>query len=126
MTTVIVTAAIIERDGTYLVTRRPTGVHLEGLWEFPGGKCDEGESLETCLTREIREELGSDALVGAEVFTTTHTYPERRVELHFFACSLRGEPHGVLGQEMRWVSGSDLRLLNFPPADAELIALLAR
>ena len=119
-------AAIIERDGAYLVTRRPAGVHLEGLWEFPGGKCDEGESLETCLTREIREELGSDATVGSELFTTTHTYPERRVQLHFFACSLLSEPRGVLGQEMRWVPKSELRLLNFPPADAELIALLAR
>lgn len=126
MTTLVVTAAIIERDRTYLVTRRPIGVHLEGLWEFPGGKCDEGESLEACLTREIREELGCDATVGAEVFTTTHTYPERRVELHFFACSLRGEPRGLLGQEMRWVSKADLRFLNFPPADAELIAWLAR
>ena len=126
MTTVVVTAAIIERDGTYLVTRRPTGVHLEGLWEFPGGKCDQCESLEGCLTREIREELGCDATVGAEVFTTTHTYPERRVELHFFSCSLLGEPHAVLGQEMQWVSKSEMRLLDFPPADSELIARLAR
>lgn len=126
MTTVVVAAAIIERDGAYLVTRRPRGVHLEGLWEFPGGKCDDGESLEACLAREIREELGTDAAVGAEVFTTTHVYPERRVELHFLACSLLGEPLSVLGQEMQWVTKAGLRSLDFPPADAELIAWLAR
>lgn len=123
---VVVTAAIIERDGSYLVTRRPAGVHLEGLWEFPGGKCDGDESLEACLVREIQEELGCDVDVGREVFTTTHAYPERSVELHFFACALLGEPRGVLGQELRWVSRSELRLLRFPPADAELIALLER
>lgn len=121
---VVVTAAIVERDGCYLITRRPAGVHLEGFWEFPGGKCDTGESLEECLLREIHEELGCGATVGREVFATAHTYPEREVELHFFACSLSGEPRGVLGQELRWVSKSELRLLTFPPADAELIALL--
>lgn len=121
---VVVTAAIVERDGCYLITRRPAGVHLEGFWEFPGGKCDTGESLEECLLREIQEELGCGATVGREVFATAHTYPEREVELHFFACSLSGEPRAVLGQELRWVSKSELRLLTFPPADAELIALL--
>jgi mutator protein MutT len=123
---VVVTAAIIEREGAYLVTRRPLGVHLEGLWEFPGGKCDSGESLEACLAREIREELGCAAKIGIELFTTSHSYPDRRVELHFFRCSLIGDPHGALGQELRWVSRSELRSLDFPPADAELIALLVR
>lgn len=124
--TIVVTAAIIERDGDYLVTRRPAGVHLAGLWEFPGGKCDRGESLEGCLAREIREELGCSVNVGIELFSTTHAYPERDVELHFFVCSLAGEPRGVLGQELRWVPRSELRSLDFPPADAELIALLER
>ena len=126
MHAVVVTAAIIVRNGTYLVTRRPAGVHLGGLWEFPGGKCNPGESLERCLVREIQEELGCEIAVDREVFTTTHAYPERRVELHFFTCSLFGEPRGALGQELRWVSRSELRSLDFPPADAELIALLER
>lgn len=126
MPVVVVTAAIIERAGTYLVTRRPAGVHLEGLWEFPGGKCDRGESLEACLVREIQEELACGIAVGREIFTTKHAYPERQVELHFFACSLLGEPRGVLGQEVRWVSRAALRSLRFPPADAELIELLER
>ena len=124
--TLVVTAAVIERDGRYLVTRRKLGAHLEGLWEFPGGKCDPGESLRDCLRRELREELGTDADVGDELFATAHTYPERSVELHFFACTLASEPLPLLGQEMRWVARADLKTLKFPPADDELIGLLAR
>ena len=124
MTTIVVTAAVIDRDGRFLVTRRQQGVHLEGYWEFPGGKCDTGESLEACLARELREELDVAARVGAEVFTTTHTYLDRRVELHFLRCELNGEPRPQLGQDMRWVSREELATLEFPPADAELIQRL--
>ena len=107
------------------LTRRPRGAHLEGFWEFPGGKCDAGESLADCLAREIDEELGCGVTVGGEIFTVTHAYPERIVELHFFACALAGEPQPRLGQEMRWVERQELRSLNFPPADAELIERLS-
>ena len=124
--TILVTAAVIERDGLVLVTRRQQGVHLEGYWEFPGGKCHAGESLEHCLARELREELDVDARVGIEVFRTTHAYDHRRIELHFFACDLIGEPRPLLGQEMRWVARRELSSLEFPPADAELIATLTR
>jgi 8-oxo-dGTP diphosphatase len=121
---VIVTAAVIEHEGTFLVTRRVRGVHLEGLWEFPGGKCEGAETLQTCLARELREELGVPARVGREIFTVTHPYPERIVELHFFECRLEGVPRALLGQDMRWVSRADLGSLKFPPADDELIARL--
>ena len=124
MTRLVVTAAVIERDGRYLVTRRQKGVHLEGLWEFPGGKCDPGESLTDCLRRELREELGVEATTGAEVLSTRHEYPERSVELHFIACTLHGDPSPQLGQQMRWVAREELRSLDFPPADDELIDLL--
>ena len=124
--TIVVTAAVIRRGDRYLVTRRQQGVHLEGLWEFPGGKCDPGESLDACLRRELREELGADAAVGGELLAVTHHYPERSVELHFLACELKEEPAPLLGQEMRWVPRHDLRSLRFPPADDELIALLER
>lgn len=124
--TIVVTAAVIERDGAYLVTRRQRGVHLEGYWEFPGGKCEPGESLDECLRRELVEELGADAEIGAELLAVTHAYPDRRVELHFIACTLIGTPSPLLGQEMRWVARADLRSLQFPPADAELIAMLVR
>ena len=121
---VVVTAAVIRRNDAFLVTRRQRGVHLEGYWEFPGGKCDAGETLPECLAREIREELDATVRTIREVLTTEHTYPERVVELHFFECDLVGEPRPMLGQEMRWVARDELRSLSFPPADDELIDLL--
>lgn len=126
MITLVVTAAVIEQGNRILVTRRPPGVHLAGHWEFPGGKCDGGEALDACLARELREELAVDVVVGGELFTTTHDYPDRRVELHFLRCELLGEPAPQLGQQMRWVSREELPTLAFPPADAALIRLLAR
>lgn len=125
-TTVVVTAAVVEIDGRFLVTRRQEGVHLEGFWEFPGGKCDRDESLQDCLVRELLEELDVPARIGEELLTTSHAYPDRSVELHFFRCELLGEPRPMLGQEMQWVRREDLATLAFPPADAELIALLGQ
>ncbi len=122
--TIIVTAAVIEREGRFLVTRRLEGTHLEGCWEFPGGKCEPGEELATCLAREIREELDAAVRVGTEIFRTRHAYPDRVVELRFFGSSLDGEPTPMLGQQIRWASRADLRSLPFPPADAALIELL--
>jgi len=121
---IVVAAGVIRRGDEYFVTRRQAGVHLEGFWEFPGGKCDEGEALEACLVREIREELDAAVRVGAELLAVTHEYPERIVELRFFECALEGEPQPMLGQEMRWVRREDLASLPFPPADAELLELL--
>lgn len=121
---IVVTAAVIERHDAFFVTRRQRGVHLEGYWEFPGGKCEPGESLAECLRRELREELDTDATIGEEIFTVTHHYPGRSVELHFLSCRLMSEPRPLLGQEMRWVPRVDLPSLQFPPADDELIARL--
>jgi 8-oxo-dGTP diphosphatase len=121
---VVVTAAIVERDAAFLVTRRPPGVHLEGLWEFPGGKCEPGESHDACLRREILEELGAAVVVRDEVFHVSHAYADRIVELHFFRCDILADPRPLIGQEVRWVGREDLAALDFPPADAELIELL--
>ena len=123
--TIVVTAAVVERDGAFLVTRRLKGTHLAGTWEFPGGKCEPGEPLEACLWREIREELGARCSVGSEIFSITHDYTERRIELHFYACTLLDDPVPLLGQEMRWVPRNQLTELDFPPADDELIRKLA-
>lgn len=120
-----VVAAVVLKDGRYLVTRRQKGTHLEGYWEFPGGKVDPGESDEAALVREIREELDAGVKVGRLVLATTHHYPERSVSLAFYECALTSEPRPLLGQEMRWVSPPNLRSLAFPPADEELIALLS-
>lgn len=122
--TTVVTAAVVERDGAFLVTRRLKGTHLAGTWEFPGGKCEPGEPLEAGLWREIREELGARCAVGREIFTVTHDYHDRRVELHFYSCTLLDDPVPLLGQEMRWVPRNQLTELHFPPADDELIRKL--
>jgi len=124
--TIVVTAAIVEDHGRYFVTRRQKGVHLEGLWEFPGGKCEPGETLGDCLRRELKEELGADAVIGEEIFTVTHDYADRSVELHFLSCTLLNAPVPLLGQEMRWVARDELKSLKFPPADDELINVLTR
>jgi 8-oxo-dGTP diphosphatase len=121
---IVVCAAVIERDGRFLITQRQKGVHLEGLWEFPGGKCDPGETLPGCLTRELREELDVAVTVGEEILTTVHAYPERSVELHFLRCTVIGEPTPQLGQPLQWAAPAELRALPFPPADVELIRLL--
>jgi mutator protein MutT len=122
--TVVVTAAIVEDHDRFFVTKRLKGVHLEGLWEFPGGKCEPGETLESGLRRELKEELGVDAVIGEEIFTVTHHYPERSVELHFLVCTFQNAPVPMLGQEMRWVARNELKSLKFPPADDELIERL--
>lgn len=125
MLRIVVAAAVIRRGDTFLLTRRLKGTHLEGLWEFPGGKCEPGESLDACLRREIVEELGVDVRVNELLLSTEHRYDTRHVELHFFACDLDTDPQPRLGQEIRWAARAELRDLPFPPADAELIELLA-
>jgi len=121
---VIVVAAVIEANQRFLVTRRQEGVHLAGMWEFPGGKIDPNEGHAAALRRELREELDVDVDVGERVFHTLHAYDDRTVELYFYRCNLKGAPRPLLGQQMRWVSRGELRSLGFPPADTELINLL--
>jgi len=121
-----VVAAVIERDGRYLITRRLEGTHLAGLWEFPGGKILPGEKPEDALRRELKEELGVEAAVGEPIETVDWTYPEKSVRLLFFRCAFAGEPTPLEGQEMRWVATADLPSYRFPEADATLIAGLSR
>jgi 8-oxo-dGTP diphosphatase len=121
-----VTAAVIERRERFLVTRRDPAKHLGGLWEFPGGKREPDESLEECLTREIREELGVRVRVGTRLAIVPWTYPERRVLLHFFRCRIgRARVEGREGQPWRWVTPAELESLPMPPADADVVARLA-
>ena len=121
---VTVVAAIIEDAHRFLVTQRQPGVHLAGMWEFPGGKIDADETHEAALRRELLEELGVETDVGERVYRTEHAYPDRTIELYFYRCRLKGAPRPLLGQEMRWVPRAELLSLGFPPADTELIALL--
>lgn len=117
-----ITLALIWRDGKLLVARRPPHTHLANFWEFPGGKCKEGETLEECLVREVREELGVEVQVTAARATIAYLYPERKVILHPFDCVMvSGELQALGCQEWRWVEPSDLNQYEFPPANASLI-----
>ena len=125
-TPIVVVAAVIERDGSFLLTLRPDGTHLAGHWEFPGGKVHGHETHEEALRREIFEELDAVARVGALVHTVTHAYPEKTVQLFFYECDLDGDAKPMIGQEMRWVAKQQLNTLPFPDADRDLITTLAR
>ena len=122
---IIVVAAVIERDGHYLLTLRPAGTHLEGHWEFPGGKCHPTETQIEALRRELHEELDIVAEVGELVHSVTHAYPHQTIELHFYRCAFEGDPKPMMGQEMQWVGRERLQELPFPEADAQLIRMLS-
>lgn len=119
-----VIAAVIEKSNRFFVTRRQAGVHLAGMWEFPGGNTDPDETHPAALRREIREELDADVDVGELLFETRHAYADLTVALYFYRCRLIGTPRPLLGQEMRWVPRAALRSLGFPPADEALIEFL--
>ena len=120
-----VSAALIFRAGKLLITQRRQQDHLGGLWEFPGGKRESGETFEQCLVREIREELGVEISVGGLFAEITHDYPEKSVYLKFFRCKLvAGEPQPLGCAAWRWVDKSELTGFDFPAADAQLLAKL--
>jgi mutator protein MutT len=121
-----VVAAVIEREGRILIARRHGGRHLGGLWEFPGGKRQAGETPEAALVREIREELDAAVTVGELLDDVEWTYPEKTVRLLFFRCALDDEPRAAEGQEIAWVAPADLDRYEFPPADEGLVSRLRR
>jgi A/G-specific adenine glycosylase len=105
----IVTAAVMWKDGKVLLAKRPSKGLLGGLWEFPGGKVEPQESLQDCLAREIREELGVAVRVGEQLGTYKHAYTHFSITLHAFFCDLQeGEPRPVQAAELAWVARSDL------------------
>jgi A/G-specific adenine glycosylase len=106
---ITVSAAVIQRDGKVLIAHRPRGGLLGGMWEFPGGKREEGESLPDCLQREIKEELDAEVEVGRELGVFQHAYTHFRVTLHAFYCTLNGhEPQPIQTDEIRWVALTEL------------------
>ena len=121
----VVAGLIRDPEGRYLITRRRKGTHLEGLWEFPGGKREPDETLEESLARELSEELGAVFRVTQHVETLRWAYPEKTVVLHFFRCQVAsGAIVPQEGQLMAWVAPNDFRHYDFPPADAALLARL--
>ena len=120
-----VSAGLVFRSGKLLITQRHADAHLGGLWEFPGGKRESGETFEQCLVRELREELGVEVVVGKLFDSVTHAYPERTVLLQFFLCTLpTGEPQAIDCAAVKWVNRAELPAQDFPGADARLIAKL--
>lgn len=125
MRSIDVSAALIFHKGKVLITQRYQDAHLGGLWEFPGGKCEPGETFEQCLVRELREELGIEVTVEGLFAEITHDYAERSVHLKFFACRpLTGEPQALGCAAIKWVSEAELAGHEFPAADARLLEKL--
>jgi mutator protein MutT len=121
-----VAAAILFRDGRYLVTQRYDHDSFGGFWEIPGGKKEPGETLEQTIVREIREELGLEVEVVSFYRTARYPYPSRTVDLHLFHCRIRsGEPRTLECQSFAWVEPSRLKEYRFPDADASLIEELS-
>lgn len=117
--------ALVRRHGCYLITRRPEGVHLAGLWEFPGGKCARGESPEACAVREALEEVGVACEAVDRLAPLVYEYPERTVRLHPVLCDYRGGPPRPLQvADWAWVTPADLHRYPFPPANEPLLAYL--
>lgn len=122
-----VAAGLVFRDGRLLITQRRPGDHLGGLWEFPGGKREPGESFEDCLKRELNEELGIDVQVGDLLNSVFHRYPEKAVRLNFYCCLfLAGEPQALACQNFAWIYPDQLKRYSFPPADQQLLLLLEK
>jgi len=123
--TIDVTAGLVFRYGKLLITQRKPDSHLGGLWEFPGGKLEPGETFETALVRELDEELGIDVDVGDLLEEITHDYAEKSVHLKFFKCRHRGrEPHPHDVHALAWIKVGELDAYEFPAADAKLLGKL--
>jgi 8-oxo-dGTP diphosphatase len=123
-----VVAAIIESDGKILACRRKAGGAFGLMWEFPGGKKEPGESPSEALARELREELGIEARIGAEVYRAVHRYAEMSepIELIFFAASADAEQmRNLIFENVEWRTPESLPELNFLPGDRELIEKIA-
>jgi 8-oxo-dGTP diphosphatase len=128
MKTVLVSAvALVDIDGRVLLAQRPEGKSMAGLWEFPGGKVEPGETPEAALIRELREELGIDTETSclAPLTFASHSYADFHLLMPLFACrKWKGTPHGKEGQALAWVRANALRDYPMPPADIPLIPIL--
>lgn len=128
MKTVLVSAvALIDVDGRVLLAQRPEGKSMAGLWEFPGGKVESGETPEVALIRELEEELGIDTWASclAPLTFASHTYEDFHLLMPLFACrKWNGTPFPKENQKLCWVRPQNLRDYEMPPADIPLIPIL--
>lgn len=120
-----VVAGLIIKNTKILIAKRPAGSHMEGFWEFPGGKIKEGELPEIALERELLEELGIKTRTGLLLSTTEFTYPEKIVELSFFMSRWLEYPMiPAFHSAIKWISIKELDHFNFPPPDSDFISFL--
>lgn len=118
----VAVGVLIDDANCVLLARRPKGTHLEGYWEFPGGKVEAGETVVTALARELSEELGVAIAETLPVMTVSHDYGEKQVLLDVHrVLSWTGEPHGAEGQPIAWVSESALDDYRVPEANTEIM-----
>jgi len=120
-------AALVDADGRVLLAQRPAGKRMAGLWEFPGGKVNPGETPETALIRELMEELGIDVAASclAPLTFASHSYPDFHLLMPLYVCrKWSGIPTAREGQRLTWVRPARLGDYPMPPADAPLIAVL--
>lgn len=116
--TVVVVSAVIQRGDTYLISQRMEKAVLPLLWEFPGGKVEEGETPEQALRRELKYRLGVEIAGGEEISVNVKDYGEYSVELHLFACSIDNqEPQALQVRDLKWVTSAEFASYEFPPAD---------
>jgi mutator protein MutT len=121
----VVAAAVIDAAGRVLIAQRPTGKHLAGGWEFPGGKLEAGEKREAGLARELLEELGITIATPRPLIRVRHAYPTREVLLDMWVVTrFHGQPRGLDGQALRWCAQEDLPAANLLPADKPIVAAL--
>ena len=125
MAIINVTAAIIEKDGKFLIAKRKAGGHLVGKWEFPGGKIEEKETPEECLRRELLEEFGITAEINNFVGDSVFDYGDRQIRLlGYKATYLSGEFRLTAHDEIKWVSPQELSQYDFAAADISLVQKL--
>jgi len=121
-----VTAGIILKNEKVLIALRPRESYFGGLWEFPGGKRKDDESLEACLAREIQEELGIIISVDKPFMVMKQSYPDFHITLHVFLCThLGGDPKPIGCEDFRWVKIGELNGFSFPEADKKIVEALA-
>jgi len=120
-----IAAGVIWRDERVLIARRPPRGLLGGMWEFPGGKREPGESLEGCLVREVREELGIEIQVGQLFAKVKHAYTHFRITLYaYHCCYVSGEPQAIGCTAWKWIAPQELLVYACPAANREIIAML--
>jgi mutator protein MutT len=118
-------AVISNQQQKILIDRRKATGEMGGLWEFPGGKIEAGETIEACIKREVREELGIEILVGDRLTTITHNYKTFKVTLYVHDCQyLKGVPQPIECEEIQWVTPAELNQYQFPSANAQIVNLL--